>query len=106
MDLLHTTVERLYVVSAPLMFLAYFPQIITLLKNKDGAHSTSLLTWFMWVLALSINTAYAAWVNGDRYFLLSTASSLLGTACVFVIACYKRWRTPSLALSLMRRPRR
>jgi hypothetical protein len=80
MDLLHTTVERLYVVSAPLMFLAYFPQIIT------------LLTWFMWTLALSINTAYAAWVNGDRYFLLSTASSLLGTALVFMIACYKRWR--------------
>jgi hypothetical protein len=92
MDLLKFTVERLYLLSAPLMFLAYFPQIITLLRNKDGAHSTSLMTWFMWVLALSINTAYAGWVNGDRYFLLSTASSLLGTVLVFLIASYKRWR--------------
>ncbi len=92
MDLLKITVEHLYVISAPLMLLAYFPQIITLFKNKDGAHSTSLMTWFIWTLALSINTAYAAWVNGDRYFLLSTASSLLGTSLVFAIACYKRWR--------------
>jgi uncharacterized protein with PQ loop repeat len=91
MELLKMTVERLYVVSGPLMFLAYFPQIITLWKNKDGARSTSLMTWFMWVLALSINTAYAAFVNGDRYFLLSTASSLTGTVLVFMIACYKRW---------------
>lgn len=92
MELLKLIIERLYVLSAPLMFLAYFPQIITLLKNKDGAHSTSLMTWFMWVVALSINTAYAACVNGDRYFLLSTASSLAGTAMVFFIACYKRWQ--------------
>ena len=92
MDLLKTTVEHLYVISAPLMFLAYFPQIVTLLKNKDGAHSTSLMTWFMWLLALSINTAYAAWVIGDRYFLLLTVSSLLGKALVFAIACFERWR--------------
>lgn len=92
MDELQATVGWLYVVSAPLMFLAYFPQIITLLHNKDGAHSTSLMTWFMWVVALSINTAYAAWVNGDPFFLLSTASSLVGTSCVFAIAVYKRWQ--------------
>ena len=92
MEWLKLIIERLYVISAPLMFLAYFPQIITLLKNKDGAHSTSLMTWFMWVVALGINTAYAAFVNGDRYFLLSTASSLTGTAAVFFIACYKRWQ--------------
>ena len=87
------TIEYLYVIAAPLMFLAYLPQIITLLKTNDGAKSTSLLTWFMWVLALSINTAYAAWVNGDRLFLLATGSSLLGTVLVFSIAAYKRWRT-------------
>ncbi len=85
------TIEYLYVIAAPLMFLGYLPQIITLLKNRDGAKSTSLLTWFMWVLALSINTAYAAWVNGDRLFLLATGSSLLGTVLVFSIAAYKRW---------------
>ena len=91
MELLKKTVEHLFVISVPLMFLAYFPQIITLLKNKDGAHSTSLMTWFMWVMALSINTTYAAFVNGDQYYLLSTASSLTGTFLVFIIACYKRW---------------
>lgn len=90
MDYLKPLVEGLYAVSGPLSFLAYFPQIITLLKNQDGAHSTSLLTWLMWVIALSINTLYAGLVNGDRYFLLSTASSLSGTLLVFVIAIYKR----------------
>jgi hypothetical protein len=44
----------------------------------------------MWVLALSINTAYAAWVNGDRLFLLASSSSLLGTVLVFLIAWHKR----------------
>jgi hypothetical protein len=92
MAFLKMAIELLYVISAPLMFLAYLPQIITLLKNNDGAKSTSLLTWFMWVLALSINTAYAAWVNGDRLFLLATGSSLVGTVLVFSIAAYKRRR--------------
>jgi uncharacterized protein with PQ loop repeat len=91
MAFLKSTIELLYVLSAPLMFMAYLPQIITLLKNQDGAKSTSLLTWFMWVLALSINTAYAAWVNGDRLFLWATGSSLVGTVLVFLIAAYKRW---------------
>ncbi len=89
---LQMVVERLYVLSASVMFLAYLPQIATLLRNKDGAQSTSLTTWFMWVLALSINTAYAALVNGDPNLLLSMGSSLIGTVLVFGIACYKRWR--------------
>lgn len=90
MALFKLTIEYLYVIAAPLMFLGYWPQIITLLNNKDGAKSTSLITWFMWVLALSINTAYAAWVNGDSLFLLASSSSLLGTVLVFSIAWYKR----------------
>lgn len=90
MALFKLTIEYLYVIAAPLMFLGYLPQIITLLNNKDGAKSTSLITWFMWVLALSINTAYAAWVNGDRLFLLASSSSLLGTVLVFLIAWHKR----------------
>ena len=89
---LETVTERLYVLSAPVIFLAYLPQIFTLIQNKDGAQSTSLLTWFMWVLALSINTAYAALVNKDPNFLLSVASSLLGTVIIFGLAGYKRWR--------------
>ena len=92
MDLFKTIVEHLYAISGPLAFIAYLPQIITLLRSEDGAHSTSLVTWFMWVLALTINTLYAGLVNGDRFFLLATSSSLLGTVMVFTIALYKRWK--------------
>lgn len=92
MSLLTQSVEYLYAISGPLAFLAYFPQILTLLHNKDGAHSTSLLTWLMWVVALGINTAYAGLVNGDLYFLISSASGFAGSVLVFVIACYKRSR--------------
>ena len=94
MKLLIDLVESLYAISGPLAFLAYFPQILALLKNKDGAHSTSLLTWLMWALALGINTAYAGLVNGDLYFLISSASGFAGSVLVFVIACYKRSRFP------------
>jgi uncharacterized protein with PQ loop repeat len=90
MDSIRTIVEHLYMLSGPLAFIAYLPQIFTLLRNQDGAQSTSLLTWFMWVVALSINTLYAGLINGDRFFLLATSSSLTGTLMVFTIALYKR----------------
>ena len=90
MDLFKIIVEHLYAISGALAFIAYLPQIITLLRSEDGAYSTSLITWFMWVVALTINTLYAGLVNGDRFFLLATSSSLMGTMAVFFIALYKR----------------
>jgi uncharacterized protein with PQ loop repeat len=92
MDLFKTIVEHLYAISGSLAFIAYLPQIITLLRNGDGAQGISLITWFMWVVALTINTLYAGLVNGDKFFLLATSSSLLGTLMVFTIAFYKRWK--------------
>ena len=92
MDVIKVVIEHLYAFSGPLAFIAYLPQILTLLRSVDGAQSTSLITWFMWVVALSINTLYAGLINGDRFFLIATSSSLLGTLMVFTIALYKRWK--------------
>jgi hypothetical protein len=82
----------LYSWAGPLMALAYLPQIRVLWRSQDHAPDTSLLTWFMWTLGLGITTAYAAWVNGDLAFLLTSASSFTGCVVVFVMAAYKRWR--------------
>lgn len=78
------------------MSLAYLPQIRVLWRTTDHAPNTSLLTWFMWTLCLGITTAYAALVNRDMAFLLTSASSFSGCVAVFVVAAYKRWRyTPA-----------
>ncbi len=96
MDTIKQVIEALYAVSGPLAVLAYLPQIAALLKDKQGASGVSLSTWLMWVIALTINTAYAGYVNGDRYFFISSASSLTGTVMVFGIASYKRWQLKTI----------
>lgn len=96
MDTLKQVIEALYAVSGPLAVLAYLPQIAALLKDKQGASGVSLSTWLMWVIALTINTVYAGYVNGDRYFFISSASSLAGTVMVFGIASYKRWQLKAI----------
>ena len=86
------TVAWLYTWTGPLMSLAYLPQIQVLWRTADHAPNTSLLTWFMWTLGLAITTAYAALVNRDLAFLLTSASSFSGCVSVFALAVYKRWR--------------
>ena len=84
--------SQLYSWSGPLMSLAYLPQIRVLWRTQDAAHSTSLLTWCMWVLGLGITTAYALQVNGDAAFITASACSLAGSTAVLILACCKRWR--------------
>ena len=91
MNGLKSLFEVLYSVAGPLGALAYLPQIVTLFKDQSGAKSTSLITWFMWVVALTITTVYAGLVNGDSNFLLASGSSLTGTVLVFLLASFKRW---------------
>lgn len=85
-------VAALYGWSGPLMSLAYLPQIRVLWRARDSVADTSLLTWFMWALGLAITTAYAALVNRDLVFVISSASNLSACLIVFGLAVYKRWR--------------
>ena len=75
-----------------MMSLACFPQIRVLWLAREHVPNTSLLTWFIWVLGLSITTAYAVWVNGDLTFLLTSTCSLSGSVVVLSLATHKRWR--------------
>jgi len=97
-----TVINWLYTWAGPMMALAYLPQIRVLWLAHDHAPNTSLLTWFLWALGLGITTAYAAWVNRDMAFLLTSACSFGGCLTVFTLAAYKRWRyaAPSSSTSM------
>lgn len=81
----------LYVLTGPLLTAAYIPQLIALWHDNTRARALSLLTWATWSLALAITVAYAALVNHDTLFFLTSLCSCIGCIAVFLLACIKRY---------------
>jgi hypothetical protein len=72
--------------------LAYIPQVVRLVRDRDGARSVSCLTWALFAASNSSTAAYALLVVTD---LRMVAIFAVNTACCIIIVAltlYKRIR--------------
>jgi pheromone shutdown protein TraB len=67
-----------------LRLFSYFPQIVRIATDTNGASAISFSTWFLWTGSHLATGAYAAVNLNDRY--LTLASALFASCCVAVIA--------------------
>jgi hypothetical protein len=66
-----------------LRLVSYFPQIVRVARDANGASAISYSTWLMWT-GSHLSTGFYAAINlGDR--LLAACSGLYALCCFFVI---------------------
>ena len=75
---------------------AYFPQMISVYRDGDGAHAVSLSTWVLFAVTNVATVCYALAVLNDRVMALVFA---LNTVCCLAIAgmtaskrAHRRWQ--------------
>ena len=68
---------------------AYFPQIFKMLKVKDST-GTSIVTWYLWLLAIVLVLLYAVYVKDWIFITLQTLSFLCISFMLFLIHKYKK----------------
>lgn len=66
-----------------LRLVSYFPQIVRIVTDTNGASAISFSTWILWTGSHLATGAYAAINLHDLY--LTAASALFATCCVVVI---------------------
>lgn len=86
MDILAT----LYLATGIAFAIAFLPQIRMLWRDQTGAASISLASWGMFSACSVITVLYAWQVNGDPYFIATTALCAAGNLAVFSLASYRR----------------
>lgn len=84
------SLTTLYLVTGIIFGLAFLPQIRTLLRDQTGAASINLATWGMFAACNIIALLYVIKVNGDTYFIVTTALCAIGNLAVFGLAAYRR----------------
>lgn len=72
-----------------LRVVSYVPQIVRIVRDREGARAISLSTWWLWISA-NATTALYAWVNlGDAPLALLNA---LNTICCLVVVAMTTWK--------------
>lgn len=67
-----------------LRLFAYLPQLVSVLRDGDGARGVSLLTWTLFTVANGSTTAYAFAIVGDmRMTMLFAFNTLFSLAIAF-----------------------
>lgn len=69
---------------------AYFPQIMSLIKNPDSARGTALSSWVIWTFTSGISFFYASFVAHDIYMIWVSGVSFSGTVAVTALTLYAR----------------
>lgn len=85
-------VSGLYMASCTVFVLSYVPQILAVMRCRDGAQSTSLLTWALWTLSSAIALAYGLFVVQKTPFIVVNIASLVCCATIWGVAAVKRRR--------------
>jgi|EndMetStandDraft_5_1072996.scaffolds.fasta_scaffold63781_1 DMSO reductase anchor subunit len=72
---------------------SYFPQIVAVARDQNGATAISFSCWSIWIGA-NTSTAFYAWVNlGDVTLATVSAFSAACCAAVLLLAAYRRTAT-------------
>ena len=82
--------EIAYGVSSTLMVVFYIPQLLKVIRAKPGESDTSLLTWGMWSVCMSINAIYAIEVINDDLLIAYSVASVAACVLIFAVAMWKQ----------------
>lgn len=84
------TIQVLYLMTGGVFAAAFVPQIISLIRDKTGAASVSLVTWGIFSFCSIVTLVYAAQINQDLNFIITAALGTVGNLTVFCMAAYRR----------------
>lgn len=91
-------VSGLYMASCTVFVLSYVPQILAVLRCRDGAQSTSLLTWALWTVSSAIAVAYGLFVVHRTPFTVVNIASLVCCSTIWGVAAFKRRQAATVRL--------
>lgn len=81
-----------------LRLLGYVPQIVRVMRDRDGARAISCLGWTLWTSA-NATTALYAWTHlRDLPLTLINAGNAIGCATVVVLVLHSRLRLARRAM--------
>lgn len=80
----------LYGIIGVIEMVAYGPQIIKLAIAKDNGNEVSPMSWFLWLSASIVGTAYALIHVKDLLLTLVTAGHVLGCGLILGLALYNK----------------
>ena len=73
-------------------FIAYWPQVIVLLRISDEARAVSVLSWALFGVSHFATAAYALVAMRDLAVFLAFAVNTVCCALIIGLTLYKRWR--------------
>jgi uncharacterized protein with PQ loop repeat len=96
----HELVICSFAVCNVLRVFAYVPQIICVLRDREGAGAVSMSTWSMLTIANLSTVFYAAVVLHDLSITLVFAANTTCCAAIVAATSFQRWRerTPLIAI--------
>src|ERR1700730_11819258 len=69
---------------------AYFPQLIQVYRDPDGATAISLMTWTLFAAANVVTVCYALTVTDDRIMATVFALNAIGCVAIVGLTAFKR----------------
>lgn len=84
------TITLLYSANGLIFGAAFLPQIMTLIKDKSGAASTTLSTWCMFSVCSLVTLIYACTHNGDSHFIFCSAIGTIGNISILMLGGIRR----------------
>ena len=86
------TLSILYSLNGLIIGTAFLPQIVTLMKDRSGAVSTSISSWLIFTIVSVISLAYGMAKLHDALFIYCSAVSVLGNGAILILSIYRRWQ--------------
>ncbi len=74
--------------------ISYAPQMRAVWKSTTGARDISIATWLLWSATSLVSLLYALTVVNDLPFTVVSATSLVGSFAVSVLAILRRIQHP------------